>query len=128
LAAEILTGRYSRDNDDKTIGGRFVASTGPGKLGQARYYHELYFDALLCLRPVSEKHGLSEVECALSWLKYHSQLMDELGDGIVIGSSSLKQLVETLDALQVSPLPDDVVNALNECWEFIRCKELIYWY
>lgn len=52
----------------------------------------------------------------------------ELADGIVIGSSNIKQLKENLDALKGGPLPEDVVDALNKGWGIIRGKELKYWH
>ncbi|OJJ29878.1 hypothetical protein ASPWEDRAFT_55408 [Aspergillus wentii DTO 134E9] len=128
LAAGMLTNRYHRGKADATTGGRFDSATGPGKLTRRRYYHDVYFDALDILRPVAGKHGLTEVECALRWLSHHSQLKDELGDGIVIGSSSVQQLDENMQAMKRGPLPVEVVDALNAGWEMIRGKELIYWH
>jgi len=98
------------------------------ELARRRYYQEAYFDALDCLRPVARKHGLTEIECALRWLKHHSQLNDDYGDGIVIGSSSVQQLEENLKAVKGGPLPQDIVDALEEGWNIIRGKELIYWH
>lgn len=94
----MLTNRYSRDKPDATAGGRFDPNTDPGALARRRYHQEADFDALDILRPVAQKHGLTEIECALRWLSHHSQLNDENGDGVVIGSSSPKQLRENMDA------------------------------
>ncbi|CAI7574354.1 unnamed protein product [Penicillium discolor] len=128
LAAGMLTNRYSRNKPDATAGGRFDPNTGPGALARRRYYQEPDFDALDILRPVVQKHGLTEIECALRWLSHHSQLNDENGDGVVIGSSSPKQLRENMDAIKGGPLPKEVVDALNWGWEIIRGKELLYWH
>ncbi|KAJ5686247.1 hypothetical protein N7536_008866 [Penicillium majusculum] len=128
LAAGMLTNRYSRDKPDATAGGRFDPNTGPGALARRRYYQEPDFDALDILRPVAQKHGLTEIECALRWLSHHSQLNDENGDGVVIGSSGPKQLRENMDAMKGGPLPKEVVDALNQGWEIVRGKELLYWH
>jgi hypothetical protein len=47
---------------------------------------------------------------------------------LVIGSSSPKQLKETMDVMKGGPLPREVVDALNQGWEVIRGKELLYWH
>lgn len=128
LAAGMLTSRYSREKPEAATGGRFDPTTGPGALTRRRYYQEADFDALEILRPVARKHGLTEIECALRWLSHHSQLDEKRGDGVVIGSSSSKQLRENMDAMNGGPLPDEVVDALNQGWEVIRGKELLYWH
>ncbi|KAL2827730.1 NADP-dependent oxidoreductase domain-containing protein [Aspergillus cavernicola] len=128
LAAGMLTSRYSREVEDAVNGGRFDPSTGPGQHIRKRYYNSVYFDALDRLRPVASRFRLTEIECALRWLIHHSQLRDDLGDGIVIGSSSVKQLEENLKAFQGGPLPQEIVDALDEGWEVIRATELLYWH
>lgn len=128
LAAGLLTSRYSRDKPEATAGGRFDPGTRPGALSRRRYYQDVYFDALEILRPVARKHGLTEIECALGWLSHHSQLKDENGDGVVIGTSSPKQLKENMEAMEGGPLPQEVVDALDQGWEVIRGKELLYWH
>lgn len=128
LAAGMLTSRYTRETDEYVAGGRFDPRTGPGKLTRKRYHHSLYFDALDCLRPVASRFGINEVSCALRWLSHHSQLKSSHGDGIVIGSSSTAQLKENLEAMREGPLPQEIVDALDEGWRVIQGKELIYWH
>lgn len=128
LAAGMLTSRYTRETDEYVVGGRFDPQTGPGKLTRKRYHHSLYFDALDCLRPVARRFGINEVSCALRWLSHHSQLKSSHGNGIVVGSSSAAQLKENLEAMREGPLPQEVVDALDEGWWIIQGKELIYWH
>ncbi|KAL4946704.1 hypothetical protein BDV06DRAFT_231782 [Aspergillus oleicola] len=128
LAAGMLTSRYSRDKPDAVAAGRFDPKSQPGALMRKRYYHDVYFDALELLRPLAKKHGVSEVECALRWLSHHSELKEQLGDGVVIGSSSVAQLDENLKAMAGGPLPEEIVDALNKGWEIIRGNQLIYWH
>lgn len=123
LTAGMLTNRYYRDKPNATAGGRFDLNTGPGALTRRRYYQEADLDTLDILRPVAQKHGLTEIECALRWLSHHPQLNDENGDGMVIGSSSSKQLRENMDATKGGLLPEEVVDALNQGWEIIRGKK-----
>ncbi|KAL2222866.1 hypothetical protein M432DRAFT_665523 [Thermoascus aurantiacus ATCC 26904] len=42
------------------------------------------------------RRGLSETECALRWLRHHRVLRRGLGDAIIVGASSAKQLEEIL--------------------------------
>ncbi|KAJ5664192.1 hypothetical protein N7507_004923 [Penicillium longicatenatum] len=128
LAAGMLTNRYYRDQPGATAGGRFDSGTAAGAISRRRYYDSLYFDSLEILRPVAQKHGLTEIECALRWLSHHSQLDDDNGDGVVIGSSSTNQFKDNMEAMKGGPLPLEVVDALNQGWEIIRGKELIYWH
>jgi len=89
---------------------------------------DLYFDALEILRPVAEKHSLSESECGLRWLAHHSQLKRKLGDAIIVGASSTHHLEDNLNALDKGPLPQEVVQALDAGWAKIRGKELKFWH
>ncbi|QDS68303.1 hypothetical protein FKW77_010668 [Venturia effusa] len=124
LAGGYLTDRYHRDDGEgmHEEGSRFDPKRWQGKMYRARYWNEEYFDALDLLRPVAEKHGFSEAECALRWMVHHSQLKREhgIGDAIIIGASSTAQLEENLENLEKGPLPDDVVKALDEGWAKVR--------
>lgn len=120
LAGGFLTSKYKRDDTQFEEGSRFDPKRSQGKLHQGRYFNDHYFDALDIIRPVAKKHGLTEAECALRWLQFHSQMKKELGDAIIIGASSAKQLEANLLDLEKGQLPEDVVTALNEGWEQVR--------
>lgn len=74
------------------------------------------FDALDIIREAAGKHQMTEAECALRWIAYHSKLSADLGDSIIIGASSEKHLEENLDNLEKGPLPDKVVVSLDRAW------------
>lgn len=124
LAGGYLTDRYHRDDGEgkHEEGSRFDPKRWQGKMYRARFWNEEYFDALDLLRAVAEKHGLSEAECALRWMVHHSQLKREhgIGDAVIIGASSAKQLDSNLVDLEKGPLPDDVVKALDDGWAKVR--------
>ena len=128
LAGGFLTGRYPRNQEDHEEGERFDPKRWQGKLHRGRYWDDLYFDALDILRPVAEKHGLTESQCGLRWLAHHSKLRKELGDAVIVGASSTKHLEENLEALDKGPLPEEVVHALDAGWARIRGKELKFWH
>ncbi|KAF3918231.1 hypothetical protein ABW20_dc0109894 [Dactylellina cionopaga] len=121
LAGGYLTNRYQRSQVDFEKGTRF----DPGNKAQAeayryRYWREEYFDALDILREAIKKHEISEAEAALRWCVHHSALKKENGDAVIIGASSSKQLEENLTNLEKGPLPDDVLNALEEGWKVVK--------
>jgi aflatoxin B1 aldehyde reductase len=128
LAGGFLTSRYQRDQKEFEKGSRFDPDRKQGALFHGRYWNDFYFDALDILRPVANKHGLTEAECALRWLNHHSALKRELGDGVIVGASSTKHLEENLKALDEGPLPEDVVEALDEGWAKIRGMPLKFWH
>lgn len=90
LAGGYLTSRYHREDKEIEKGARFDPNRWQGRSYRNRYWHDEYFDALDMLRPVAQKHGLTEAECALRWMTHHSMLKRENGDAVIIGASSTK--------------------------------------
>lgn len=125
LAGGFLTSRYRRGmgEDEYEPGSRFDPKRWQGRLHHGRYMNDMYFDALDILRPVIAKHGLSEAECAFRWLSHHSLMSREMGDKIIIGASSAKQLEQNLLDLEKGPLPEDVVEAMEAAW--LRVKGVV---
>jgi aflatoxin B1 aldehyde reductase len=72
------------------------------------------FDALDIIRTAAEKHGLTVSEPALRWLIHHSAINEEKGDKIIIGAGSKKHFEENLAGFKKGPLPEDVVDALDQ--------------
>jgi aflatoxin B1 aldehyde reductase len=98
-----------------------------------RYFKDSTFEALSLIEPVVKKHDLTLLETALRWVKHHSQLkingVGEGGnDGIIIGVSSLKQLEGNVTDLEKGPLPDEVVQALDDAWNNVtKATSDTYW-
>lgn len=130
LAGGYLTSRYHRDDEDKSLesGSRFDPAKWQGKMYRARYWNDAYFDALDALRPVAQRHGLSEAECALRWMTHHSLLKREHGDAIIIGASSVKHMEENMRDLEKGPLPEEVVKALDEGERGCKALNVKYWH
>jgi aflatoxin B1 aldehyde reductase len=95
-------------------GSRFDSSHGQGKLYRDRYLNDAYLDALAEIHRSCEGHGLDAVSVALRWLIHHSQLNAERNDGVIIGASSLEQLRHNLTAVTESPLPTDLLTAIDD--------------
>jgi aflatoxin B1 aldehyde reductase len=87
------------------------------------------FDSLQLIEPVIQKHNLTLLETALRWCVHHSALKVMDGnDGLIIGVSSLKQLEGNLRDLEKGPLPEDVVQALDQAWLINKGTAPRYWH
>ena len=49
------------------------------------------------------------------------------GDGIIIGVSSLAQLESNIKDLEKGPLPDEVVQVLDDAWLHNKALASTYW-
>ncbi len=113
LAGGFLTSKYKLNQQEYEPGSRFDPKGATGELHQGRYMNERNFDALENLRPVAAKHNLTEAECGLRWITHHPALKKGLGDALIVDASRTSQLEENLANLEKGPLPEDVVQALD---------------
>ena len=61
-------------------------------------------------------------------MMHHSAMKKELGDAVIIGASSAKQLEANLVDFEKGPLPEDVVQALDQGWELTKSISGRYWH
>ncbi|KAL4862255.1 hypothetical protein BDV12DRAFT_190527 [Aspergillus spectabilis] len=120
LAGGFLTGRYKRDQTDFEAGSRFDPNIMQESLHRKRYWNDAYFDAIEKIQSAAKNHELTLGEVALRWLKHHSQLRQELGDAIIVGASSVNHIRNNLDDLEKGPLPDNIVQTVEEAWPFVK--------
>jgi len=100
-----------------------------GDMYRKRYFNDLTFDALKIVEPVASKHSLTLLETAIRWVMHHSALNIQNGnDGMIIGISSMAQLESNLKDSEKGPLPDEVVQALDEAWGLFRGNGPNYWH
>ena len=129
LAGGVLSGKYKSHQEIPEDGGRY--SNSDPKIGQQyrdRYFKDANFEALKVIQPAAEKLGLSLLEIAFRWIVHHSALNAMGGnDGVVIGVSSLKQLEMNLDLLEKGPLPEEVLQALDQAWQITKPSCSLYW-
>lgn len=117
LAGGMLSGKY-KSNEVPTEGRFAEVDSIVGKQYRARYFKDANFEALNMVEPVAKEFGLTLPEIALRWYVHHSKLKILDGnDGIVIGVSSLKQLESNITDLEKGPLPDQIVQVLDQAWE-----------
>ncbi|KAF8894573.1 Aldo keto reductase [Infundibulicybe gibba] len=119
LAGGFFAGKVSSASDSAPKGGRFDASGGHmmGVMYRDRYLKAGYFEALRLLKEVADVHGLRLTEIALRWCQHHSILTPD--DGIILGASSASQLEQNCEDSAKGPLPDAVVDALNEAHRLV---------
>ena len=116
LAGGFLTGRYDRNQAEVEEGSRFDPNRIMGSFHRLRYMNDTFFDAQDLIKAAAQKHGLTVAECALRWMSHHSLLKRDHGDAIIIGASSTKYLENNLADLEKGPLPEDVIEALENAW------------
>jgi aflatoxin B1 aldehyde reductase len=80
------------------------------------YHKDALFDAANRVHTAAEKAGITGHAVALRWVLHHSTLKAEHGDGMVIGASSVPQLKENLEICKAGPLPDEIVQIVEEVW------------
>lgn len=131
IAGGLFSGKYKAADLEKAPSeGRFSDTAKSGAMYRKRYFHNATFAALAHIEPVVEKHNLTLIETALRWCRHHSALNmgDEGNDGIIIGVSSQKQLESNLKDIEKGPLPEEVVEALDEAWKIAKRDTPNYWH
>ncbi|KAJ5633983.1 Aflatoxin B1 aldehyde reductase member 2 [Penicillium herquei] len=128
LAGGLLSGKYK--TKDLPADGRFGENSSTGVLYRGRYFQDSSFEALSIIEPVVEKHGLTMVETALRWVHHHSALNIGNGgrDGILLGVSSFSQLESNIRDVLKGPLPEEVVQALDQAWLIAKPYSANYWH
>lgn len=128
IAGGLFSGKI-KSKDIKPTEGRFSDKHGMGDNYRNRYFRDSTFRALQTVEAAAEKAGLSVIETALRWTVHHSQLKIKDGnDGILVGMSSVAQLEDNLNHLEKGPLPDEVVEALDEAWHIAKADTANYWH
>ncbi|THU80203.1 Aldo/keto reductase [Dendrothele bispora CBS 962.96] len=122
LGGGFFTGKYGKGElkVEAQTGSRFDKNTWQGKNYRDRYWNDAYFTALSLIGTVAEKHQLTLTEIALRWLSHHSVLNRKYGDAIIIGASNVQHMEENMNDLDKGPLPNEVVEVIDEAWEIAR--------
>ncbi|KAJ5757312.1 uncharacterized protein N7511_006006 [Penicillium nucicola] len=99
--------------------GRFNDDTYGGMYKQM-FVKPVYLEALKKWNTVAKVEGCSSAELGYRWAVYHSPLKKELGDGVLVGASSLGQLKLTLEGIAHGKLSDEAVKAIDEIWAGVK--------
>jgi aflatoxin B1 aldehyde reductase len=100
--------------------GRWDPKSAMGSFYHALYGKPTFFEALDKWNAISEAAGIPKAALAYRWVAFHSALDARLGDGLVIGASSLNQVKQTAAALKAGPLPDEVAAQISDLWEIVK--------
>jgi aflatoxin B1 aldehyde reductase len=107
--------------EDSVAGGSRFDLAGPqGRMYRDRYWSDAYISTLQNLHTVCAKFDMDAISAALRWLVHHSQLDSDRDDAIIIGASSIAHLQHNLSAVNQGPLPQQVVDAINNASETVR--------
>ncbi|KAF8845007.1 hypothetical protein BDN67DRAFT_877614, partial [Paxillus ammoniavirescens] len=98
-------------------GSRFDPRTNQGANYRRRYLKGDYFKALRLITAVAEMHDLRTTEIARRWCQ-HSALTPD--DGIILGASSVAQLVDNCVGSMKGPLLNDVLGGLDEAYRVVK--------
>jgi len=125
LAGGFFAGKITSPEQEVEKTGRFDPTSKMGAMYRDRYFKQGYFKALEVLKEAVKGTDLTLTEVALRWMQHHSKL-DET-DGIIIGCSSLAQLEANCKDSQGGPLPDAIVEAVDQAWELTKSDSVPYW-
>ncbi|KAE8349842.1 NADP-dependent oxidoreductase domain-containing protein [Aspergillus coremiiformis] len=96
-AVGLFTGKGSQD--PQLIGSRWDGHTTLSKLYQHAYFTPAVHAAVQNVANAAAVAGLCGHEVALRWTVFYSALKKEYGDAVLIGASSVSQLIENLELL-----------------------------
>ena len=96
--------------------GRWSNASPIGKFFSAIYLKPELLEAANRVHTEAQKHGINGHEVALRWVLHHSALKGELGDGMIVGASSVEQLDDNLKMCDAGPLPDDLLKVVEDVW------------
>jgi len=100
--------------------GRWDRNTEVGKL-----YHRLYnkpslVQALEAWERLARKAQTTKAALAYRWVVHHSALKSDKGDAVLIGTSGIKQLEETLGFCTDGPLPEIILPEIDKIWQMVK--------
>ncbi|ORY19302.1 NADP-dependent oxidoreductase domain-containing protein [Clohesyomyces aquaticus] len=112
LAGGLLT----KTKEDIAAGvGRFNENA-VGGLYNRLYNKPEYLEALSEWNDIADAEGVSKAELAYRWVKHHSALKGDKGDGVIFGASNIKQLEQTAQTLKKGPLSEEAAKKIHQVW------------
>jgi aflatoxin B1 aldehyde reductase len=113
LAGGLLTGKHSFEDAPRE--GRYEG--GAQSRWGARWWKRELFDAIEALQAECGKYGVSMAAAAIRWAVFHSALSREYGDAVILGASSVDQLTSNAECAAAGPLPQVLVDFMDELHE-----------
>jgi 1-deoxyxylulose-5-phosphate synthase len=111
LAAGLLSGEHD-PKKGPAEGTRFTnEAMGLARLYRDRYWLDINFEAVSCLKQIAEEHGRNFVQFALAWILNNPAITS-----ILCGITSLEQLELDLPAVDLK-LSEEELSACDEIWK-----------
>lgn len=106
--------------DIKAGAGSFNHTTVLGKILQDMYGKPVYLDFLEEYAKLAKESEISQAGMAYRWVVWNSALKADLGDCVILGATSAKQLKNTAQEIEKGPLEDWVVERLEKMWKSVQ--------
>jgi aflatoxin B1 aldehyde reductase len=120
----IAGGFLSKTREQLTEGkdaGRFAAGHPIASIYNSMYADkDSYLKALDLWAKAADAAGCSRAELAYRWVTFDSPLSKEHGDAIIFGSSTFKQIEETLGWLKKGSVGKEAKAKIDEIWKIIE--------
>lgn len=115
LAGGMLTGKHA-SVDANPQSGRFASFDGY----QDRYWKPDMFAVMNSFAKACEACSIAPANAAIRWLVNHSDITNNADNAIILGASTSEHLKQNLAACTQGPLPDAVLQALDNGWQQVR--------
>lgn len=115
MASGLLTGNAV---SDRAAGTRFDANNPLGGAMRRVFGAQELQDAVRTFDRETRARGVTPLEVAIRWVAHHSVLAEE--DGIVLGASKTKQVVETVEFIKKGSLSDDLLQLAEGLWDAVK--------
>lgn len=115
LAGGMLSGKHA-SVDSQPDSGRFASFPGY----QERYWKPDMFSVIPSFAEACQAEAIAPASAALRWLVHHSAISSKEDHAIILGSSTLAHLKQNLTACEEGPLPDSIVQSLDDGWQQVR--------
>lgn len=117
LAGGLLTGKHTAASLQGAQTGRFRQ-----KLYQNRYLSQPQVAAAEAFVAACVAANVPPAHAALRWMVHHSALRADLGDAILVGASSARQLRDNLAGLAGGPLPQPLLSGIDAAWHALQAS------
>ncbi|KAG6355035.1 hypothetical protein INS49_004116 [Diaporthe citri] len=108
--------KKSQEFRDQSFAGRWDKSAMLGMVYQFMYNKPNALEALDKWHEIAAAEGIPAAELAYRWVVHNSALDGSLGDGIIIGASSLEQWNSNIAAIQKGPLSAETAAKIDALW------------
>lgn len=115
LAGGMLTGKYASVNLQPDSG-RFASFDGY----QDRYWKPDMFNVVHSFANACRACDVTPASAALRWLIHHSAIAHHDDHALILGSSTVAHLEQNLAACESGPLPESILQSIDEGWNQVR--------